>query len=422
MPKTIAKPPSAQIYSNMKRDYQFFQVSENGCGYAAVKMLIAHEAKTSRYRYLPEPKVEEKAPALSDLIKYAGQHGLELKAYRLPSPSQISQNHEFPLLCLLRENGLLHLVYLRSHRFGRYQILDPAQGKRSLKEGEFLRLFTGVILQAASYKPRGNPPKPPSFGVGAERIAAGLVQSLSLVVIFIGFYFVDSEIKYPLAFVLLAAYVGLQAISQVLTLRAMRRFDVRYLDGVARVPIGDRSLGYRHYLSFKAMIISRFSSFATTVLDLLVLTAMFASSDPYLGMALSGLYLLLLADVIFCSSTRRGRLADIDRMEKEVLGEIPPSGKSTNLFALSEAGTRYAMGLNVRKGIYAAVELALAFLVTYFSKQFSLNHLLFCFMGLNALGEEADRLGGAIFQNEEYRKEEAYFLGHFVEAHTCLKV
>ena len=110
--------------------------------------MLWHYSKRKEYRYLDEPNCFDKAPSLSELIRYASQHGLKLRAYQYKNCCDIKNNKVYPILVLLKEDGLSHLAYLERRVGHRFILLDPARGKRSIRDLEFYNIFTGVFLQS----------------------------------------------------------------------------------------------------------------------------------------------------------------------------------------------------------------------------------------------------------------------------------
>ena len=114
-----------------------YQAQEKGCGYAAIKNLLALNG-FPRAEALEEPSIAEKAPSLGELIAYASEFGLTLSGYKFLEPSGLATTDAFPLLCVLEEGERSHLVLVKRGRGERYLGCDQAKARGGKRKGSCL--------------------------------------------------------------------------------------------------------------------------------------------------------------------------------------------------------------------------------------------------------------------------------------------
>ena len=129
------------------------QTEASECGLACVVMLLAQhgtvtDLATLRTRHGAVPQ----GMTLSELVRVAGAENLATRAVRL----EIEELEQLRLPCVLHWD-LGHFVVLREIRAGRFIVLDPARGERSLSRRSMSACFSGVALEAwpsQSFVPR----------------------------------------------------------------------------------------------------------------------------------------------------------------------------------------------------------------------------------------------------------------------------
>ena len=85
------------------------QIFNDDCGFACLKMLLAHFSKNRRYLYLPNSKLEGKYSFL-DLVNFGRKYGLVLKGFYVED-SSVLQNF-LPCIISIRKNEITHFCIL----------------------------------------------------------------------------------------------------------------------------------------------------------------------------------------------------------------------------------------------------------------------------------------------------------------------
>ena len=133
------------------------QSEASECGLACLAMVAGHHGlRTDLPALRRRFSVSLKGITLKTLIGISEQIGFHCRALR----GEIDNLDQLPLPAILHWD-LNHFVVLARVRSGlkgkRFEILDPARGRRVLGEGELSRHFTGVVLEltkSESFQPR----------------------------------------------------------------------------------------------------------------------------------------------------------------------------------------------------------------------------------------------------------------------------
>lgn len=128
------------------------------CGAASLAMILAYYG-----RWIPLEDLRMQCGVTRDgsnagqLAKVARAHGLEAKGRRL-SLEDVRAATTRPLILFW---GFGHFVVFEGVRRRRYQLNDPAGGRRLVDEEEFSKYFTGIALEfdvGPNFEPAGSPP------------------------------------------------------------------------------------------------------------------------------------------------------------------------------------------------------------------------------------------------------------------------
>ena len=117
------------------------QIGEFDCGYACLKMMLAHIHKDKNYLFLP---FHEKNQTISyqQMSEIALKYNVEVVGFRVEDEEEIKNNKIFPLIVSLKqESESKHAVMITGIKWNRVQISDPAKGTYSLS---FKKIFNYV--------------------------------------------------------------------------------------------------------------------------------------------------------------------------------------------------------------------------------------------------------------------------------------
>ena len=390
-----------------------YQAQEKGCGFATVKMALIHMSDDPRYAFLPEPRVEE-APDLATLIDYAADAGLTLRGYFAPQKTEISESAEFPILPLLRGEGGLHIVFLYARRRRRFLLLDPALGKRSLREKDLLALWNGQFLRIEGYEKKGEPPNPKEGGYPVYGRAQGLLSAslalLPMAVAALGLLFLDFSFPSSLTLACFSASVALSLARQGYLLRAMDRFDSVYFDGVDAKDLKRRKELFVHYHAYKKAVFATPGEIAVRASTLCLCEILFLAKDPYLAAATGvGVALTTVARLLL-EPRLKSRKQSTEVLEgRYLLSLLSEQGRKDLRDELRSAARGYGVALWGSQSIGLACSVLSAVVFCLFQGAVNLQTIIFYLLATSFLCVEAGRLYDCQDLYEARRREEPYF-------------
>lgn len=152
------RPGRTRSSSEVARVPTILQMEAVECGAASLAMVLAYYG-----RWIPLEDLRLQCGVTRDgsnagqLAKVARAHGLEAKGKRL----EIDDLREKSTRPLILFWGFGHFVVFEGMKGDRFQLNDPAGGRRLVDEEEFSRSFTGIALQfdvGPDFEPVGSPP------------------------------------------------------------------------------------------------------------------------------------------------------------------------------------------------------------------------------------------------------------------------
>ena len=390
-----------------------YQTQEKGCGFATVKMALIHASGQRRFAYIEEPSVDH-APDIATLLSYARSHGLHMCAFKTPSPEELLEATEFPVILVLRENGPLHMVYVSRRRGNRFRVSDPKNGLYWAKGARLVEAFTGIYLKIESYEEEGEE-KAPQPKVLARSSLCTILAFLPMALMSTGLAFLDYSFPPWLILMTFLATIVASMVQRWATLAAMRRFDERYLCGIDEPFLRQRKRLYVHYHAYKKAafisrgeVLGRFATVAATF-------AIFLLHDLYLAAA-SGIgfaVLCVLHLFLFPYINRLERAAEADE-ERYLQGSLGEAARQDALTVLSSRAERYGRILGLKEALFPLLGLGLASFACYCNGAFLLQPFLFDFLSIELLLFEGERILKIEPYLSEKEKEETFFRVHIL--------
>ena len=397
-----------------------FQSQAKGCGYAAIKMALIHASGREDFAYAPEPRIVSRAPSIADLVIYGERYGLCLEAYRVADPYELERNTEFPLLLVIKENRLTHMVYLIRRTRRHYIVLDPAKGRRRLPLEKLHSLFTGAFLCE-----RGYYEKVPLFkkkepiSRRAKVLDAGLSFAPSLFLV-AGLFCLDFA---PLwvGMALLGLGVTSLVAAKILKLHEFKQFDRRYGNRLLVDDEKDRTMLYTHFCAYKGLAFSTLGGFLTSFLEIASVFAMFLYRDfisgrpPYfaavLGFALAMGVLVNILD----GPRQKEALEAVEERENEFLhGNLSQKKRKIGLLSLFASSSSFAAFLLAKEGFTLGASIVLSAVTMVLSSSFDFVFFVYYALGIAFMLRCLNSCFAAGESLEKKQREEPYFVFHFL--------
>lgn len=386
-----------------------YQAQEKGCGYASVKMALAHLDKKEKWEYLEEPLIKE-APSLKGIVDFASKQGLALRAKKADRSEEITTNEIYPLLIVLLEDERQHMVFLKKKTKKGYLVYDSARGKRTLGEEELISKFTGIYLEIEGYKRKEEKIKKKPLINPIDKIASflfpiGEVSCLCLAL------FLSSQESFYLPFLLLAASFCLGLAKRLHLLSAMKRFDDEYL-GIEEWPIASRKANLAHYSAFKGALFGSSGIFLTGAITAFLGAFLLYFGDSSSWIFLLGTILFFLLEAIFIFPLIEKRKKRLEEEEGKYLEGADSSISARSLFGKASDVAKQESLLDLSRLFYCA---SLALICAFIYPPASLPRVIFLLGGYSLFLRSLEDCYKGVILAKNAKKELPYFLLHFLK-------
>lgn len=385
--------------------------NRGGCGLASLKMLLVYLQKDRNYQYFKETGDK----SLEDLRFIAEKEGVNLVWKKVNNKKSIEENKVFPLLLLFEGKKENHLVYLKKRKKKGFVILDPDIGETSLSMQDLQTKWTGIYGEGTLIEKKRSNNRKERYISLKGLISTSLFFLLSIASFFFSFFFFEGQMPVYLTILFLAiSFVFLLLEKEAIRVE-MRRFDKSFLPSFFRRK-GATKEEYAHYLSFKKVLFLRLRALIEAPLCLIGTLLVFGLNSP--SFLIAALLLLLestLSLLVFKPMSLQEK-SELSKEEEDVFGgkggveKKKSFEKYENYMVKIEKTSRKVEYRSLFNVIFAFL---FSFLPVIFEKRIETNFFLFEFFALMALLEAYNPLLGLLENEEERKKEEAFFRENF---------
>ncbi|HNX15750.1 MAG TPA: cysteine peptidase family C39 domain-containing protein [Bacilli bacterium] len=205
--------------------YYIPQIGQYDCGFACLKMMLAHVHHDKNYLYLPFR--ERNQPfSYQQLSNIASQHHLELIGFKVESENEILNNREFPLLVSLNYEGNNKHAALVSEIKGKTaKIIDPEKGIYHMRLNKFFTLWdkSGLLIKSFERTPCSfiyqNQLKRKDY------VLPFICQIMTAVCGILAVYFITSNVPPFIPIILLVAFIFFEILLRSNLFQTMRKVD-----------------------------------------------------------------------------------------------------------------------------------------------------------------------------------------------------
>lgn len=352
------------------------QTSQNDCGFACLKMLLATLHEDRNYLYLPNREKDRPLSyaRISDLAK---KYGVELLGIKVEEKEEIRKNDRFPFLVTLKSSEeVSHAVLVTQLTRHRVKIMDPNRGTYSLSYKMFYALWDGTGLLVNHYEKTRCPQVYQEERKPKDYVGSILCQVMSVICCILGVYFMDERVNLFIPIALFALGALFEVMLRAGLFKFMRKMDETYLE--------DLKLDKRQYREFH----TRFEDYKKTVLltpmnaAWLLFTSAFLIfivifNDIHNVLMVFIPIILSLVEVFYVHPSIKEKENEIGILEKELFQSEDMEMYKDKEEEIHERAYRLARLTLVKK--YAAIILMLlvTILVMALSKVISLPYIVF---------------------------------------------
>ncbi len=342
----------------------------------------------------------------------AAKEGVGIAFKRTAAKDSLAQNGSWPILLLMEKGRDGHLVVAMAKRLGRILIHDPAEGKKWVKPNRLASSWTGIYGEVNYLDKQKSSWKRPRFVNPFALFFPAALAALAAASLFLGFYYVSEEGNYLYPTIFFAAYGLCEIGSRHALMRAMKKFDHRWLASAYDADPARFRTNYERYFSFKKGLFPSWIDFVEGAIASVSLIALLGVNDPSFFIASGLLALCLLAASMAESRALGKKKRSLEEAEKDLFREkgSVSATKMNALGAINEEAYRLGSLYSYERIILNAAILLLSFLPLLRSGNISLNYFLFNFFALEAVGENLQRLAAFFDAKEERMRDYGYFM------------
>ena len=353
------------------------QIDQTDCGFACLKMLIAHLYEDEKALYIKQD--ENHGPYTMLQIKEKGEvYGISLQGIEVTDKSSIKEMC-FPFIAILKKkNDVFHYVLVTKVKWGSVYYSDPAEGESSTTLKNFFSLWVGNALIIEDFEKKDVEFQGDLTKSVKKSVLPIIFQALSAIFLGIGIYFIDEKTKIyiPLLFLVLS-FIS-EIVLRVLLVKQMEKMDDEFVLGLD----ADRKRLfqlYERYEDYKKKSLSSKMNFLFTFLVILFIAAITLLNNIYNVFVVLLPLLLAIIDVKFVDGELKLRDEVIGIEEREIAGMRNIDNFKKHIEKIHIRGYKVARLMLVKKYIYAGLIAIVALLTTVFNETFSLPYVIFYF-------------------------------------------
>ncbi|HOZ02226.1 MAG TPA: cysteine peptidase family C39 domain-containing protein [Bacilli bacterium] len=356
--------------------YYIPQIGEFDCGFACLKMLMAHIHKDKNYLYLP---FHEKNQTFSyqQLTTIALKYNIELVGFRVEDEEEIKKNKVFPLIVSLnQENDNKHAVIISSLKWNRVQISDPAKGTYSLSFKKFFSLWDKTGLLIKNYADTPCPFIYQNNIKMMDYIIPFFCQVMTGISGVLSVYFFDKNIPFFIPLLLLIAFGFFEVLLRRSLFKLMNRIDNDILQR-ANIKGKDYHSFHQRFEKFKQMVMSTPLNFLYVFLICAFLVFIILINDPKNILLIIAPLLITIFDAFCLKPFLKNKEEDIARVEKALLKSKDIEDFRQREFTLHDKTYQYGKIVLLKKYTFILIMLIATCSLLIANQQFSIPFIVF---------------------------------------------
>ncbi|MGN1295700.1 MAG: cysteine peptidase family C39 domain-containing protein [Bacilli bacterium] len=334
-----------------------YQLFNNDCGYACVKMCLANAFHNKNYLSLIDEYKEDNY-SMFELINIAQKYNVELKGYEVENLNDLFSHQK--AICLIEENNRFHYVYFIKKKKKKIHLFDPKYGYRIMNIDEFSSLFTKKVLLINQIG-KDNLTKKKKDSQFTYYLFFFMVNLFDFFLLTMTTFYVNSSSSLILVFLILCVFMITRVNKNIFIQFYMQNFDKKFLIPFLENEKFDKA-SYKIINEYKASYITYISSNVSTISTIIFLGYIFISDSLYHLFIMT--IIILINFLIYLFKTKNNEVIKIAILEEE-------------LFVKKEKNYSFnQMQLSIKSHIFkeSFIEIFIfiySFLLVYFKMSFS---------------------------------------------------
>lgn len=355
--------------------YFIYQLQNDDCGFACLKMLIAQLYKDESFLYIKQ-NLKHGNYSFQDLILIAKKYGATLNGYHYQQKQEIKNEKNKWLLASLSVNQGKHLVVVKKIKFGTVYIQDPEKGNYQITFKKFCNLWDGNILKVDNFEPLEiEKTKPYKLDIKKQLIPI-ILRVLSLISGILGVFYIDNKQKIFISVgMLLIAFIS-EIFYRITMLKTMKKMDEDILQNIERIDDNFNQFTSL-FATFKHKEVTHISDVCySSILSLfLIVVVILNSSFNFVNVIV--LIIVACFDVLLFSSLMKKIKHRIANSENEISNKKAIfKDKVQDLINANDKAYEYGRIFIFKKAVVILIAFCLAFFTTYAFENVNFINLL----------------------------------------------
>lgn len=263
------------------------QNSNDDCGLAVLRTLLANAHRSSRYLYLQD-KNHRGPYSYLELIKLAGDNGVTLKGYHFKTLEDLKAEKKKNLaIVTMKSANFSHAVIICKIKKKKVLVFDPSVGMKTYKKEDFLEHWDKTALIVEEVSKEKTKFKATKLVENRYIVLATILQFLSSALFITGTFFLNENYELYLPIIAFAIAFIFDLLFRSASFRLLARIDKNAKE--LKLASNDEFKEYAERLeNYKKVFIENLTSFSSSFMLVIFIVALLVIND------LSNLYLVLL--------------------------------------------------------------------------------------------------------------------------------
>lgn len=382
--------------------YFIFQGHDHDCGFASLKMLMAHVRKDKSYLYMNKI-LKQDALTVNDIVKEAGRRGMLLSSYSCDE--SYYEQLKIPSLTLIRNN---HVVVVKKATPKKITYYDPEFGKVTLKKEEFIAIWCQIVVEVERTDCMVKMPKTRRSILPLRlRIFEAVAAVISTGILIATFYLLNNEQNAAFSLLFLVLFLGAQIVENIIIYKEINFFDNKYIEPYFSRRMNCNKLSYLEFVGFKQNYFTNSRGLLSSSLVAFMITFLLCFNDFRNVFALLALVLFKFLEIVLFSKSNDEKRYKIERYEEKCFTKKEQCAD----FARKANGlaSQVVTENSIKQIFYIAVSFAFALGMMFFTGNSGCNYVIFHF-GLYYVGFNSySQLLNGLSNRKEMLKMECRF-------------
>lgn len=209
--------------------YYIKQLTNDDCGFACLKMLLAKINKCKNYIYLKQ-ELNHGAYSYQNLIDIAKEYKLNLKGYKYSNLDELKYDLKAWCLVSIYNENSKHCVIIKKITNRQVYIIDPYLGVYELNRNEFERIWDKTALIVDDFLI--NKIEKIKFKITNKALVVFsiILLSLSLISSFLGINYINENVHYFIPIILFCSFFIFEISYRYCNIQIMKNMDKSILN------------------------------------------------------------------------------------------------------------------------------------------------------------------------------------------------